>query len=470
MNLSLFSQNLILVFCGLSVALSTYLILKVGIIKAHIKLLLITLASSLLIATLLSILIGLIFQAGDDLPSKFWLMLLPVALSICLPAAFFFSTKRKQEPEKKPTKRKKVKVTKPIPPKVYPMYIAASLNVMSCLVLSSLVINSYYHYYPTLYSAIGVGESRAAVISSDNQVLLQYDLNSHKLVNQSNIEASIYSKNTAPTNGKLYSLYIPGIISGFKPRSGWLYVSAIAVKSPSLLKLPVLVLLPGVPGNPTDWINGGGLQATMDGFAKTHHGITPLVYVADDTGTSVNDTECVNSPRGNVETYLTADVPNYIEKHFNVSHNPANWAIGGLSMGGMCSVMLTLTNPNVYHYFLDIGGEEGPEVGSEEKTIDTLFGGSEVAWSAHQPDILLKSHEYTGIGGFFATAKEDTPQVVIGTKELYIDSQHAGLDTESETIEGQHTFSAFSQLFKDALPWVSNRIGATECSNSATCD
>jgi len=211
------------------------------------------------------------------------------------------------------------------------------------------------------------------------------------------------------------------------------------------------------------------LVSTMDEFAKEHHGITPLVFVVDDIGSPINDTECVNSPRGNVETYLTTDVPKYIENNYPASDNPANWGIGGLSLGGTCAVMLALTHPNVYHYFLDMGGDLGPSIGTKQETIQKLYGGNEAAWAADQPSILLKTKTYKNVGGYFANGREDSPDVVNGTSQLYTESKNAGLDTVYETVDGQHTFDVFDELFSNALPWLSNRIGATNCSGTTTC-
>ena len=205
----------------------------------------------------------------------------------------------------------------------------------------------------------------------------------------------------------------------------------------------------------------------MDEFAHMHEGITPLVFMVDNTGSVTNDTECVNSPRGNAETYLSVDVPNYIKAHFRVLDSPANWAIGGLSLGGMCGVMLTLRHPDVFHYFLDYGGEIGPVIGSKQQTIDTLFGGSESAWAAHQPNLILTSQNFKklGLGGFFGDGNEDALDVTQAQRQLVTDSQNAGIETVSETINGPHTFNVWQQLFKDSLPWVSNRIGATQCTS-----
>jgi S-formylglutathione hydrolase FrmB len=205
----------------------------------------------------------------------------------------------------------------------------------------------------------------------------------------------------------------------------------------------------------------------MDEFAQHHDGIAPLVFMVDNTGSLTNDTECVNSPRGNVETYLTTDVPDYIKAHFNVATGASHWAIGGLSLGGMCAVMLALRHPDVYSNFLDFGGEIGPEIGSQQTTIDKLFGGSEQNWAQHQPATLLAQHKYNNMGGFFAVGAQDTRSLTDAAQQLSTASKEAGIDTLYEVIAGEHTFSTWQDAFKLSLPWVSNRLGSTEC--SVTC-
>jgi S-formylglutathione hydrolase FrmB len=342
--------------------------------------------------------------------------------------------------------------------------ILAGITTLASLLFVLVLVNSYYRFYPTLYAVFGKSNVQNLGASQDS-VAIQYTAKASGTANTSSIEQSLDSLSKQPTSGKVFKLDIPGTTSKFIPRAAYVYEPAIASTLPNT-KLPVIVLSAGFPGIPENWL-GSGLEQTMDAFAEKHKGITPIIFMIDNTGSLTNDTECVNSPHGQVETYMTTDVPNYIKSHFSVSANPANWAIGGLSMGGMCSIMLTLRHPDVYHYFDDIAGEIGPEVGSQQKTIDDLFGGSTAAWTAHQPDLLLKSHTYNGLGGFFGVGRDDTLEVTDAEHTLYSDAEQAGVQSVYEDIAGQHTFDVWQQLFKDSLPWLSNRIGATVCGDTS---
>lgn len=450
MNYDLLSQNLLLVLCALVTALSFYLIYRIFTsvkfrkskkalkenkrrkIKESLLVLVVSFAASFLITLYVS------HETDSTVPKAFILMVFPIFFAFCLLVLVI---------------RKKIKLK-----------TIVMANLVVSILFSLLLINNYYRFYPTLNQVFNIN-TETQLGSSEKEVELQFADLSSKSLDSTSIEGSLASLNTQPTKGTVYNLNIPGTVSKFKARTAFVYVPAI-YNNPTKINLPVLVLLPGVPGLPENWL-GSGLEATMDAFASHHDGITPIVFMVDDTGTVTNDTECVNSPRGNVETYLSVDVPNYIKSHFEVATDPSHWAIGGLSMGGNCAIMLALLHPDVYHYFLDFGGERGPEIGSKQTTVDTLFGGSEQAWQDHQPAYLLATRTYKGMGGFFALGNQDDLSVTQAASMLSADSKKAGLETVYEILNGQHTFNVWQDAFRLSLPWVSNRLGATEC--GATC-
>jgi hypothetical protein len=92
---------------------------------------------------------------------------------------------------------------------------------------------------------------------------------------------------------------------------------------------------------------------------------------------------------------------------------------------------------------LDYGGEMGPEVGSQAQTISALFGGSESAWQEHQPEYLMASRTYKGMGGFFGVGNQDERNVTQVAYQLSNDSKKANIETVYEVINGQHTFDVW---------------------------
>lgn len=386
------------------------------------------------IAVFTAVSLGLLLSVldrADKLPSDLWVMVLPTTVSSVL---LGLSIRKRQ--------RRHI--------------LASSGTLLLSLFLGLLLVNNYYRLYPTLYSVLGL-ESRVAVLASRQATTTVFS--KAQLMKSSSLESNLYGPhfNTA---GHINQVTIPGIVSKFKTRPGSMYVPAIASTQ---IDLPVIILMSGVPGAPADWLVGGGLQATMDGFAKNHHGITPLVFVVDETGSQLNDTECVDSPRGNVETYLTKDVPAYIKANFHVSSSPSQWAIGGLSLGGTCGLTEVTLHPDVYGYFMDFSGDSGPTLGSVQATTNTLFAGSKAAYDAHQPLLLFQKNKYPNSGGYFAIGKGDKRNLINDMKTLYQTSKNSGASTVMELVGGEHNFGVWQHSFKDALPWLSNQLGATIC-------
>ncbi len=344
-------------------------------------------------------------------------------------------------------------------------YLMTAAVIVTSLLFGLVLVNRYYRYYPTLGSVFGT----VPASELGNQKRTSHVGKASQAHNpQTTIQGALASLSN-PGDGKVFSVSIPGKVSGFHAQDAWVYEPPIALTS-AKIKLPVLILLPGEPGVPSAWVTGLNLAQTANAFAKTHDGITPLIVVADDNGSIFNDTECVNSPRGNVETYLTVDVPHYIKQHFTVSDSAAQWAIGGYSMGGTCGIMLTLAHPEVYHYFMDLSGEMGPSIGTKADTIATLFHHDAAAWVAHQPSLLLQKRGapllYKHMGGFFADGSNDIAAVTGAQTRLYGLAKTDGLDVVSESLAGKHTFLLWKHVFTIALPWLSNRLGATVCQSA----
>lgn len=266
---------------------------------------------------------------------------------------------------------------------------------------------------------------------------------------------------TVPTKGKVVTLPIPATKSHFPARDAQVYVPPAFCASPRP-HLPVVVLLAGTPGQTSDWTRAGLADVTSDAFAAEHGGKAPIIVMADENGSLTGDTECVDGTRGNVETYLTVDVPAFVTKRFATATTPQQWAIGGLSEGGMCGLMLSLRHPDVFPTFLDFGGLLGPRSGETNEvgtTVQDLFAGDEQAFRAHEPLDLLTAHRYPQLAGWFEVGTED-PGPLQATEQLVPAARAAGVTTCYRKVPGgEHTFQVWSQSYRDALPWLSHRLG-----------
>jgi S-formylglutathione hydrolase FrmB len=193
----------------------------------------------------------------------------------------------------------------------------------------------------------------------------------------------------------------------------------------------------------------------------------------DPNGLETVDSECVNSRFGNAETYLAVDVPAYARSRLAASTAPGSLAIGGLSAGGTCSVMLALRHPSVYPTFASYSGFASPQYQetSLAVTIDTLFDGSEEQFAAHDPVQILRSGQFDGLAGWFEVGNQDVDPLE-ATHNLQPEALRAGITTCVLVRPGGHDFDLWSQALEDSFPWLAWRLGLIPEPNHepATCE
>ncbi len=293
-------------------------------------------------------------------------------------------------------------------------------------------VNRYYDYIPTWQELLGQRAQDAASVNS------------------------VKEQQSVPAHGKVIQIPIPSTSTGFEPRDAQVYLPPAWFAKPRPA-LGVVLLLAGTPGTPEDWTRGGDADVTSDAYAALHAGRTPVLVMADNNGTFAGDTECV----GPVENYLTQDVPAFASKRFSLPSDPQAWAVGGLSEGGMCGLMLAIRHPDVFQTFLDYSGLLGPRSGDDNSvgnTVAELFGDNESAFNAHEPLTILESARLTGMGAWFEVGTDD-PGPHAAQRELVTAARRAGITTCAvEIAGGEHTIAAWAASFEQSLPWLAARL------------
>ncbi|MEO8863158.1 MAG: alpha/beta hydrolase-fold protein [Candidatus Saccharimonadales bacterium] len=332
---------------------------------------------------------------------------------------------------------------------------------ISSLTLLALTTNDFYQYFPNIESIFVQNYIKAHDVSSMSET------HTKQQYNVTSLEQEVFGGEQS--KGSVMAVKIPGEVSSFNTRNGYIYLPpAYNDNISSKIKFPVLILLTGVPGDPSSWLQGGQLVNTMNNFAGHHKGITPIVVIADQSGSFTNDTECLDSSQGNAGTYLTVDVPNYIKSHFRTSSDPTNWGIGGFSEGGMCAAMLTLTHQHTFRHFLDMSGDPNPFLNNYSQTLPVFFHNSKKEQEKHNIDWLLKHAELQPhLTAQFAIGRNDSKKLIREMRQSYYYSSKRNIITSFNIIANQgHSFSAWSQAYGDALPKLSFYLGATTCENS----
>ena len=123
-------------------------------------------------------------------------------------------------------------------------------------------------------------------------------------------------------------VYVP---SGKAPEEGW----------------PVLYLLHGRDGNPTDWDRLGNVRGTLDRLIDGKRIRPMLVVMPPGANSWYVDSADVGGP-GNYATAIGRDLPDAIEDAFPVNADRMGRAIAGVSMGGYGALRLALADPERY--------------------------------------------------------------------------------------------------------------------------
>jgi S-formylglutathione hydrolase FrmB len=326
----------------------------------------------------------------------------------------------------------------------WPRRIAGILAILLTVLSAGSAANATFQYFPTFSRLLGK--------------------NANHFLDNSQLKAlrdQVAKTGQLPDHGATLAITIPGQNLKFTPRQAYVWVPP-AWFAPSHAKLPVIELLHGTPGQPSDWTRAIYADQTSLAYAKKHNGVAPILVMPDINGSLDGDTECANTPMyGQVETYLTQTVPAFMRKEFNASTAPDSMAIAGLSEGGLCSTTLAIRNPKVYVAFGNYSGDESPTYQDEDKaqSIQQLFGGSTGLYNAYNPPYLLTHAHYPELSGWFETGAQDP--VLPAAHALQGLAEKAGMNTCIATPPGAHSFDFWTTSFTDSLPWLSWKLKLT---------
>jgi S-formylglutathione hydrolase FrmB len=266
-----------------------------------------------------------------------------------------------------------------------------------------------------------------------------------------------------PAHGMLVVLDPPATLSHFSHRPGTAYLPP-AYFGPERSTLPVVMLLAGVPGTPTQWVTSGRAVATTEAYASAHHGRAPVLLFVDDNGSATGDTECVDGPQGNAETYLADDVPVYVRRTLGLTARPDRWAIVGFSEGGTCAAELALSHPATFGRFVDLAGDAAPTLGNRTHTLYRLFGGSAARERAHNVVHLLRTNKYPGMVAWFGAGVNDQRKLPV-ERALAAAAVQSGLQVHDFTGIAGHNWQFARAGYAEVLPDLCAELGLADSSH-----
>ncbi|MBD8042350.1 hypothetical protein H9638_00845 [Arthrobacter sp. Sa2BUA2] len=264
-----------------------------------------------------------------------------------------------------------------------------------------------------------------------------------------------------PQTGSVFSATIPESGSGYPSNPALIYLPPAYLASPPAENLPVLVLLHGQPGSPSDWFTAGQLAQVMDGFAAAHSGLAPVVVVPDlSAAGAANWPLCLDSNAGRSATYLAVDLPAWVKANLASGLTDARqWAVAGYSYGGTCSLQLAVNFPEVYPTFLDIAGESEPTIpGGRSALVDTYFGGDAAAFTAQNALDKLPTRSFPDSAGIVVVGRDDSVYAPQG-QQVYDAARAAGMDVQFQQLDGGHSWTVWKAGLANNLDWLAGRLG-----------
>ncbi|MEH2454981.1 alpha/beta hydrolase [Nostoc sp.] len=127
-------------------------------------------------------------------------------------------------------------------------------------------------------------------------------------------------------------------------------------------RYPVIFLLHGGHGYPTDWFiqNKGQALKTVEQLYTTGK-LPPSIIITPDgndkRGSSRYwDPEYIDGPNGKVSTAVGDELVKVVQSRYQTLTNPDFWAIGGLSSGGWGAINVGLHNPDHFSILFSHSG------------------------------------------------------------------------------------------------------------------
>jgi enterochelin esterase-like enzyme len=311
-----------------------------------------------------------------------------------------------------------------------------------------LLINAHYGYWPTVGAALN-----RPVVGQVSASALDQRLDARR---------AALSVVAGPTTTLVHStgLYapiaVPAVPVPFPAAAASVWLPPAYFHSPDV-RLPVLVMLTGLPGTSHDWVTAGQVVPLADSWASRHDGVAPVMIFVDENGRGSRDTECVNGPQGAANSYLTQDLPAWADRTLGISPDPARWGVVGFSEGGTCALGLATEDPNLFGAFVDIAGDTAPNHGSTAATLRYLYADNLYAFRSFQPQSVLTDRHFGHIEGWFAAGTGDRASLT-AVHDLAPLATRAGISTNLYEAHGGHTWLFARQSFSHIYPALASTL------------
>jgi enterochelin esterase family protein len=201
-------------------------------------------------------------------------------------------------------------------------------------------------------------------------------------------------------------------------------------------RYPALVLLPGTPGDETDWTGGGGFAEVMFDNLIAQGKMVPMIVVmhASDVLESAKQRRGDENLR-EFEAIIVNELIPVVRRHYRVSSDPHSWAIAGLSLGGEFGMYVGLNHPELFRTVASLSGSLVPN------SFDSRFGPA-----LDNPKGLARDYRLIWV----ACGSED---IFFGGAKAFVERLQAGkIRHVFRQFAGPHIMPVFRQELGELLP------------------
>jgi enterochelin esterase-like enzyme len=320
--------------------------------------------------------------------------------------------------------------------------------VFALVLFAAGTVNSYAGYLPSVTSVVqfASGTERIALPSVSNGAVVAAAARSGP---QSGAVAGRWSEQV---------LHLSDAALGIGSRS--VIVALPPGYATGDYRYPVIYLLNGYPGRPTDWFVGGRATQTMNALVASHLAPPAILVAPDVNGAWFHDSETLNAVGGpQVETWLSQDVVGWVDGHLRSRPDRADRVLAGMSSGGFAALNVGL------HHLEQFGVIAAFEpYGDPGNVAARLLGGSSKLLHANSPDWYVPTmvmHWKTAFYLDAGAAGQRDLRRVRGLADL-LASRGQQVTFRVQTGRGaSHTWKEAAQGFPYAMTFAQQYLGAT---------
>ncbi|MFN8244027.1 MAG: alpha/beta hydrolase family protein [Ferruginibacter sp.] len=218
---------------------------------------------------------------------------------------------------------------------------------------------------------------------------------------------------------------------------------------------PVVYLLHGYDGNYANWIKKA---PELTAYADTYQ----LIIVCPDGAKSSWYFDSPIDSTYRYETYISAEVVQYVDSHFHTIADKEHRAITGLSMGGHGALFLALRHPGIFGAAGSMSGGVDLRESHNRFEISKRIGDTlthEAAWHDNSVVYLVENYPSTPVKMIFDCGVDDF--FIDGNRHLHQTLLRMKIPHEYSEKPGGHSWAYWKSSLPFHLLYFSRFFAAT---------